>query len=141
MNLIIALLLIFGISNAIAQTKSEQKVIELLDQQKVDWNKGDIPAFMEGYWKSDQLQFIGRSGITYGWENTKNNYLKACPNKEKMGQLEFQLSNITQQSRKIITVTGKFILELGVDQKLDGHFLLVVKKIKGKWKIIMDHTS
>ena len=33
----------------------------LLRQQEADWNQGNIESFMEGYWKSDSLQFVGRA--------------------------------------------------------------------------------
>ncbi len=124
-----------------AQKKSIQEVKELLLAQQKDWNNGDIPAFMEGYWKSDQLQFIGSKGITYGWESTLNNYIKGYPNKEAMGQLAFELLGVDLQSRKVVSVTGKFILTRSNGEVLDGHFLLIVKKIKGEWRIIADHTS
>ncbi len=127
--------------NMDAQVKAEEDVKKLLNQQVMDWNKGDIPAFMEGYWKSDKLQFIGSKGVTYGWQNTLDNYKKGYPDKAAMGHLAFELLEVDKHSRKIVMVSGKFILTRESGEVLDGHFLLLVKKIKGKWKVIADHTS
>ena len=121
--------------------KAIEAVKTLLEAQMKDWNKGDIDAFMEGYWRSDKLQFIGSRGVTYGWEQTLANYKKSYPNKATMGELSFDLIDVTQQSRNIVTVTGKFYLKREDMEDAEGHFLLIVKKIKGKWRIIADHTS
>ncbi|MBN8650451.1 MAG: hypothetical protein J0L67_03435 [Cytophagales bacterium] len=40
---------------------AESKIREVLTQQQTAWNEGNLEKFMEGYWKSDSLQFIGSS--------------------------------------------------------------------------------
>ncbi len=137
-------LIVFHISTytsaQVSYSKSELQVVQLLEQQAKDWNEGNIEAFMEGYWRSPDLVFIGSKGPTYGWSQTLMNYKKGYPNKGAMGSLRFDLLQVTQQSRRVVSVVGKFILERK-DETLDGHFLLIVKKIKGEWNIIADHTS
>lgn len=51
----------------------------ILQNQTAAWNKGDLDAFMVGYWKSDSLVFMGKSGPTYGYKNTLANYKKTIP--------------------------------------------------------------
>jgi len=123
------------------QANSIEKVINLLNQQVVDWNEGNLEAFMQGYVKSDELQFIGSKGVTYGWDKTLANYKKSYPDKATMGQLSFELIEVVKQSAKIVSVTGKFKLVRKDMDNAEGHFLLIVKKIKGRWLIIADHTS
>jgi len=36
-----------------------REIKEIFYQQEKDWNRGDIDAFMEAYWKSEELQFGG----------------------------------------------------------------------------------
>jgi len=68
-NYLFIIALIMSVMPVQAQSnKAVEAVKSLLHQQMQDWNKGDIDAFMEGYWKSDKLQFIGSRGVTYGWE-------------------------------------------------------------------------
>ncbi|MGK0390023.1 MAG: ketosteroid isomerase-like protein [Maribacter sp.] len=124
-----------------AQNKQAEAVKSLLEQQAKDWNNADIDAFMEGYWESEDLQFIGSKGVTYGWQQTKDNYKRGYPDKAAMGELSFDLLGVNKQSKKIVSVTGKFILKRESGEELSGYFLLIVKKIKGKWLIIADHTS
>jgi len=49
--------------------KDVDQVLENMKTQEQSWNKGDVRGFMEYYWKSDSLKFIGSKGITYGWQN------------------------------------------------------------------------
>lgn len=136
---------IFFLINAtglFCQTNSKQfeKIKTILYQQQADWNKGDIDAFMEAYWKSDQLQFGGATGITRGWQATLDRYKKSYPDKATMGQLTFEIKDLTQHSKKVVSLTGSWELKREKDQP-GGHFLLIWRKIKGEWKIVADHTS
>jgi len=126
--------------NLFAQNdKDFDKVKAILQTQAKAWNNGNIDAFMEYYWKSENLQFIGSNGITYGWQNTLDNYKKRYPDLQTMGQLSFDIIKVDKQSKKVITLVGKFHLKREIGD-LEGIFLLVWKKIKGEWKIVVDQT-
>jgi len=120
--------------------KDIERVKTLLFQQQKDWDNGDIDAFMEVYWKSDELQFGGANGITRGWQNTLENYKKRYPNKAAMGGLTFKIKDITKQGRKVISLTGSWDLKRDIGD-IGGHFLLIWRKIDGDWRIVADHTS
>ena len=62
-----------------AQSKDESVIRKILAEQTAAWNRGDIDNFMNGYWENDSLMFIGKSGVTYGWDNTLINYKKRLP--------------------------------------------------------------
>ena len=133
-------MLMFCSIQLLAQTKTEKKILSLLKTQDESWNKGDINGFMETYLKSDSLMFIGKSGVTYGWQNTLNNYKKGYPDATAMGKLNFTLIDIKKLSRKYYHVVGKWHLTRSIGD-LEGHFTLLMQKIKGKWYIIADHSS
>lgn len=123
-----------------AQDKAIKQVTQILHAQADNWNSGDIEAFMQDYWQSDNLQFIGKQGITKGWNNTLENYKKGYPDKAAMGKLSFEILDITKRSRKVISMVGRFTLEREKDQPT-GIFLLIWQKIKGKWVIVADYTA
>ena len=140
------LLIIFA-SCCYAQTQSttpkdkeEIAIRQLLAKQTEAWNRGDIETFMETYWKSDSLMFIGKSGVTYGWTNTLNNYKKGYPDTTAMGKLSFDILIVKRLSFQYFHVTGKWHLQRSIGD-LSGHYTLLIKKIKGKWVIISDHSS
>ena len=115
-------------------------VLDILYKQQNDWNKGNIDAFMEGYLKSDHLIFSGSNGPTYGWEATRERYLKTYSNREKMGKLKFDILNIIGLSQKVIQLQGKYNLTRTLGDAY-GYFTLNLIKVKNQWYIISDHTS
>ena len=126
--------------SAFCQTNDETAVRNLLTRQNQAWNRGDIDAFMVGYWENDSLMFIGKSGVTYGYKNTLSNYKKNYPDTTVMGKLTFTLIQVKQLSPEYFHVTGKYYLTRTIGDA-SGHFTLVFRKINGKWVIISDHSS
>ncbi len=125
----------------VSQIESDKVAIKsAMSQQEVDWNNGDIDAFMESYWKSADLSFIGSRGPTYGWDQTKANYKKGYPSKEAMGSLHFDIIKLDPISHDAYYMIGKFTLTRKNDMP-SGHFTLLWRKIDGKWLIASDHTS
>ena len=122
------------------QSKNELAIKKVLDEQNAVWNRGDIEGFMKGYWEDDSLMFIGKSGVTYGWENTLKNYKKGYPDTAAMGKLTFTLIQIKKLSKKYYHVTGKWFLKRSVGD-IGGHYTLLFRKINGRWVIISDHSS
>ncbi|HWJ29070.1 MAG TPA: DUF4440 domain-containing protein [Flavisolibacter sp.] len=136
-----ALTALFFISTmAFAQTKDESEIRKLLSVQIESWNRGDIEGFMQTYWKSDSLMFIGKSGVRRGWQETLNNYKKNYPDTTAMGKLSFDLIEVKQLSPDYAYVVGKWMLKRSIGD-LSGHYDLLMRKIKGKWFIVSDHSS
>jgi ketosteroid isomerase-like protein len=138
--LILALFLFVVALNAQTTGKAAKSILSVMDQQEKAWNKGDLTAFMEGYWKSDSLCFIGSRGLTHGWTQTLENYKKGYPNTDAMGQLKFTIVAVEQLSKKSAYVIGKWQLTRA-NGDIGGHYTLLWKKIKGQWVIVADHSS
>lgn len=123
-----------------SQTGDETAVRSLLNRQSESWNRGDIDGFMVGYWESDSLMFVGKSGVTYGYKNTLANYKKNYPDLATMGKLTFTLIQVKQLSPEYFYVTGKYHLTRTIGDA-SGHFTLLFRKINGNWVIVEDHSS
>jgi len=119
---------------------SKKEITTMMLQQAEDWSKGDIEAFMQGYIKSQSLKFVGSSGLTYGWQQTFENYKKNYPSKEHTGTLTFKLLEFDQLADDVFLVIGEFHLKRTVGDA-NGMFSIILKRIKGEWKIIADHSS
>lgn len=134
--LIILLLLMY--SHLHAQDK--QAILKVMNDQQTAWNNGDIDAFMQGYWKSDSLVFVGKTAPLYGWQSTIDRYKKVYPDKDNMGQLTFGIIKLD-----ILDSDNAFMLgSWHLDRKsgpVGGYFTLWFRKINGEWKIVCDHTS
>ena len=145
-SIFIGLLTILSLS-VFSQTKparpaggDETEVRNVLAKQNAAWNRGDVDAFMVGYWENDSLMFIGKSGVTYGYKNTLANYKRNYPDTTAMGKLTFTLIQVKQLSPEYFHVTGKYYLTRTIGDA-SGHFTLVFRKIKGTWVVISDHSS
>ncbi len=123
-----------------AQSQDEKAIVKILSEQDTAWNRGDIESFMKGYWKSDSLMFIGKSGITYGWQKTLDNYKKRYPDTVAMGKLNFEYIEMKQLSENYFFVVGKWHLTRTIGN-LDGAFTLLLRKINNTWVIVKDHSS
>lgn len=123
-----------------AQTRDEVLIRNAMSEQTGAWNDGNIDRFMDTYWKSDSLLFIGKSGPTYGWENTLKNYKKSYPDHAAMGKLSFELIAVKRLSVLYYSVVGKWQLTRSMGN-VGGAFTLLFKKIKKKWVIVQDHSS
>ena len=140
MKKLFLLVLLLASLKSFTQSKNEAAIRKLMDDQDAAWNRGDIDGFMKGYWKSDSLMFIGKSGVTYGWINTLNNYKKNYPDTASMGKLTFNLISVKHLSTQYFHVVGKWHLQRSIGD-IGGHFTLLFKKIKNRWFIIADHSS
>jgi ketosteroid isomerase-like protein len=140
MKKILFLFILFSTEKIFAQSTDEAAVRKVLATQNAAWNRGDVDAFMVGYWHSDSLMFIGKSGVTYGWQNTLNNYKKNYPDTATMGKLNFTLITVKPLSKEYYHVVGKWYLARSVGD-VGGHFTLIFKKINDEWVIIEDHSS
>ena len=123
-----------------AQTKDEKAILDILDAQTKAWNEGNLEKFMIGYWENDSLMYIGKKGVTYGYQSTLNSYKTNYAGRENMGTLTFHILHIKPLGKKHYLVVGKWSLKRTVGD-VGGHYTLTFEKQKGKWVVIADHSS
>ncbi len=125
-----------------ASEEAKTQIREMLQAQSDCWTKGDLDCFMQDYWKSDSLLFVGKSGLTYGWQKTLENYRKSYPDASAMGKLEFTLKEMRPLAQDHMLVVGQWHLQREETlADLKGHFSIILKRFPDGWKIIADHSS
>ncbi|MCL1090195.1 nuclear transport factor 2 family protein [Shewanella profunda] len=117
-----------------------EDITRMLKGQEDAWNRGDLNAYMQGYWKNEQLRFVSNGKFSYGWEDTLAAYKKNYPNKEALGELKFTIKEIKMLSNYAAMVVGRWDLRRSKDAP-SGVFTLLVEKIDDRWVITMDHSS
>jgi ketosteroid isomerase-like protein len=132
--------LILAIPDLRAQSRAERSVRLILDQQTAAWNRGDLEGFMHGYWESDSLMYIGKSGVTYGYASTLASYRRNYGDTARMGKLRFDLIQVRRLSARYFHVVGKWSLKRSAGD-VGGHYTLLFRKIRGEWVIVSDHSS
>ena len=128
------------VNAALAQNKDEQAITSMLTAQVVQWNKGNVDGYMKGYWDSDSLLFIGSSGPRYGYQATLKRYKEAYPDAAHMGVLTSTVVSMQRLSPEYYFVVGKWALKRSVGD-VSGSYTLLIRKIKGRWMVVCDHSS
>ena len=112
----------------------------VLSAQQAAWNRGDVDAFLVGYWRSPGLTFSGGNGVSRGWDGVLARYKKSYPNHAAMGQLDFSDLEFRFLGPDAALVLGQWHLKRETGD-IGGVFTLVWQKFPDGWKIIHDHTS
>lgn len=128
------------IAESACEPSISKQVNAVLTAQAKAWNRGDIDAFMQHYWKSDKLTFSAAGKTTRGWAATKANYKRRYPNRKAMGTVVFSSIEVRPVGETGALVLGRWRLKRKRDP-VGGNFSLVFRKIAGKWLIVHDHTS
>ncbi len=115
-------------------------ILEVLKNQQSNWNKGDVDAFLEGYWHSPDLTFSGANGTARGWEAVRTRYKKKYADRQAMGQLDFSALKFRFLGPDAALVLGRWHLTRAQGD-VGGVFSLVWQHFPEGWRIIHDHTS
>jgi ketosteroid isomerase-like protein len=125
---------------ASTQSFDRAAVVAVLDDQKNAWNRGDVTAFMNGYWRSPDVTFAGKTGFTRGWDPVLARYQHSYPDQASMGHLEFSELEVRPLGTDAALVLGKWHIARAAGD-VGGIFTLVLQKFPEGWRIIHDHTT
>jgi len=137
---VVGLLICFGTTLAQSITTTEAAIHAVLDAQVAAWNRGDVEAYMNGYDRSPNTEFVGGDSITRGWQQVLDRYKKKYDTREKMGTLTFSDLKISVLSKDAALVLGRWHLKRATDEP-HGTFTLLFRKTKVGWRIVHDHSS
>jgi ketosteroid isomerase-like protein len=123
------------------KSPSEDEAVKaLLLQQQADWNRGDVTAFMHGYWNSPQLTFASSTNFTRGWKPVLERYQHSYPDKAAMGHLDFSDLEIRPLGADSALVLGRWHITKDSGAS-GGIFTLVLQRFPEGWRIVHDHTN
>ena len=117
-----------------------EAITRILEAQQNNWNRGDVDAFLEGYWHSPDLTFSGSGGIARGWDGVLARYKRNYPDRATMGQLDFSGLEFHFLGKDAALVLGHWHLARAQGD-IGGVFSLVWQRFPEGWRIIHDHTS
>jgi len=113
----------------------------VLEAQVAAWNRGDLEAFMAGYWQSDALTFFSGKDRTQGWQATLKRYRKKYQaDGKEMGQLSFSDLEVRLAGPDTAWVRGRWQVVTS-RETVGGLFTLIFEKKAEGWRIVHDHTS
>jgi beta-aspartyl-peptidase (threonine type) len=114
----------------------------VLDAQVEAWNRGDLEAFMAGYWRSPDLVFCSGATVTKGWDETLARYRKRYQSEgREMGRLRFDSVEVVPLGEGAALARGAWRLVMSDGKEPHGLFTLLLRPVDGAWRIVHDHTS
>jgi beta-aspartyl-peptidase (threonine type) len=126
--------------NAASPATDRSKITAVLTAQQTAWNRGDVDAFIVGYWESPELTFSGSGGIARGFDGVRQRYKRNYPDRAAMGQLAFSDLEFRFLGPDAALVLGHWHLQREKGD-IGGVFSLVWQRFPDGWKIVHDHTS
>ncbi len=115
---------------------------QVIEQQQQAWNRGDLEAFMVGYWNSPELTFFSGARESKGWQAALDRYKKSYQSAgHEMGKLEFANLRIETLGPDAAFVRGEFHLTMSDGKTPHGLFTLIFRKFSDGWKIVHDHSA
>lgn len=136
-------LLVVAASRSVWATAKDQAEIQIravMNAQVAAWNRGDIDGYMDGYVRSDKLEFVSRGKITRGWQTVRDRYHKKYNSRDAMGTLKFSGVKIKLLRSNLALVIGRWELSRKSDRP-HGSFVLTFRHQREGWRIVHDETS
>jgi ketosteroid isomerase-like protein len=122
------------------QSDGAAAILTLLNDQTAAWNRGDIEGFMNGYWNSDQTEFVSDHGVWRSWQALLARYRRSYPDRKAMGRLTFSNLEIRVECATAGYAVGEYHLHRESDNP-SGVFTLNFRKFPERWRIVVDHTT
>lgn len=139
------LLLVMSAACAAAQTPESDAIGDVRavwTAQVEAWNRGDLEAFMAGYWKSSDLVFFSNGTETRGWQETLDRYRARYQAEGKqMGTLDFPQLDFSMLGTETVLTRGRWRLTMPDGKELSGMTSVIFRKLPEGWRIVHDHSS
>jgi ketosteroid isomerase-like protein len=111
-------------------------------RQRIAWNKGDIEAALDFYWKSPEIIWVNKAGVSQGFagfaQAMRDEY---AGRPEQMGVY----SGEVLLAREVSPETGLIVVRWSIDR--DGRRLMggvstqLWEQVDGAWRIVFEHAS
>lgn len=117
-------------------------ILRVLQAQTEAWNRGDLEAYMEGYWKSDKLTFYGGGTVVRGWQATLERYRRRYQSGGRaMGRLDFPDQEVEVLGPDTALARGYYHLRMPDGSEPRGLYTVILRKLPEGWRIVHDHSS
>ena len=117
----------------------------MLARAAVNWNRGDLDAFMEDYLPSDSTTFIGGQGLLRGPAAIRESYAPLFTGRAVRDSLSFAVLDVDPLAPGIVNLIGQYTLARRVGARdsvtARGPTSLLVRRVDGRWRIVHDHSS
>jgi ketosteroid isomerase-like protein len=138
----LVVMVVCGVSAWGSPVASTEEIRSVIAKQQDAWNRGDLEAFMTGYWNSPDLTFFSGARESKGWRAALDRYKKSYQSAgHEMGKLEFANLRIEMLGPEAAFVRGEFHLTMSDGKTPHGLFTLIFRRFPEGWKIVHDQSA
>lgn len=122
------------------QNAAEKEIFAAMDTAAVQWNKGDLDAYMSLYDPNATMMLAkGRVGL----DSIRGMYVRYYfPGGHPKQELSYDTYQLTPLGKRYALLTGRFILKANEKYpERKGTFSLTMVRRKDGWKILHDHSG
>jgi uncharacterized protein (TIGR02246 family) len=120
------------------------EIAAMLVRAAANWNRGDLDAFVDDYLPGDTTTFIGR-GVLRGPTAIRSAYAPRFAPGGTRDSLSFILLDVDPLAPDVANVIATYVLARRVAGRdsvtARGPTSLVMRRVKGRWRIVHDHSS
>jgi len=125
-----------------ATLRSEMEA--MLGRAAVNWNRGDLDAFVDDYLPSDTTTYVGRR-LLRGRSAIRASYAPRFAPNAVRDSLSFEILDLDPLAPDVANLIGRYTLKRRVDGRdsvtATGPTSLVMRRVQGRWRIVHDHSS
>jgi len=120
---------------------AEAEIRALVDQLQVDWNSGDMAAYLDAYWNDEDFSLLFGDQAVRGWQAVSNMFQSAWTTEEAMGNFQTHDVEVRFTGTDLAIASGGFE-HVFPTETIVGSFTHVLRRFDdGRWLIIHEHTS
>lgn len=116
----------------------------MLARAAVNWNRGDLDAFVDDYLPGDSTTFVGRR-LLRGRSAIRASYAPLFAPNAVRDSLSFEILDLDPLAPGVVNLVGRYTLKRRVGGRdsvtATGPTSLVMRRVDGRWRIAHDHSS
>jgi uncharacterized protein (TIGR02246 family) len=124
-----------------AHAQADERAIRaVIASMEEAWNRGDFRGYMAGF-KNPDVVFVSKGRFQRDWQGTLDHYIRdygGAP--ERRGRLHFWDIRIEMLAPDAAQLISRYRLEGGGSPQ-DGINTRLMRKVKGRWVIALNHVS
>jgi ketosteroid isomerase-like protein len=105
------------------------------------WNRGQLDAFVADYMEGEGTTYIGSRGIVRGPAAIRDAYAPRFGPGGVRDSLSFERVEVDLLAPDLANTIAWYVLMRGDSITARGPTSLVMRRVKGSWKIVHDHSS
>jgi uncharacterized protein (TIGR02246 family) len=117
----------------------------MLSRAAINWNRGDLDAFVADYLPGDGTTYVGGRSILRGTAPIRAAYAPRFATGAVRDSLSFVLLDVDALAPNLVNVVATYVLARRLDGRdsvtARGPTSLVMRRVDGRWRIVHDHSS